>query len=1045
MKKLLTIALLALSGLLRPAPALAEDIDLFVGNDASAGATPNVLIILDNTANWNNAFANEKAALVTLFNSLPTNPNGTGKFNVGLMMFTETGGGNTNIDGGYVRAAVRQMTPGNKAKYASMINAFDKLNDKSNGGKASLVMMEAYRYLTGGEAYGGTGKKKSDYSGNGTSSNGNAVDRAVWGLEGNALSGFDGTRYTSPMDPLACPRTYIIYISNGAPSENSSDLGIARTALAAAGGSTSQITLNPAGSQDSYVDEWARWMKKSSLGAAVYTIDVDRVTTGQGPGWSAALQSMASQSQGKYFAVASDAVLQTLQNIFSEIQSVNSVFASVSLPISVNTQGTFLNQVFIGMFRPEVDSFPRWAGNLKQYKIGLTEGELKLQDANSDPAINNISGFVTECARSFWTPGSLDTEWSASPRGECIKIENSAGSNYPDGNVVEKGGAAYKLRQASSRTTLTCNNSNCTSAVTFNATNVTPSMLGTTSTTLASSLVDWALGTTIPPDDEAVDRLNSNGRRLSSHGDVVHSRPVAVNFGTDTAPSVMVFYGSNDGWLRGINGNRSASIGTSTTAVTAGSEAWAFMPSEFVPRIKRLYDNQPSVKYPSTTVEGATPKDYGMDGPITVFRGNLSGSTKTFLYATMRRGGRSIYAFDVSNSATAPKNPTFKWRVGCSANGECSPAQLSGIGQTWSSVKSFTHADYQGGGKPLLIFGGGYDTCEDFDAGTSGGANHNCATSANKGHYVYVLDGDSGDYVTHFDTGGTRGIIADVLVVPDSQGHAKYAYAADLGGNVYRITFAGASTGWSMAKIASLGCAQIEAYSSAASANVAPCVNPRKFFFEPSVIQNTDGSYTLFIGSGDREKPIVNYGSTTSGRNYFFSFTDKPTVDPTVYPGNNDGCGANIICLSSLLGITGNNPPSESALAAKKGWYINLDSTEQVVTSAVTIFGVVTFSTHQPEPANNTNTCTNKLGTTRVYNVNYKNAASENGTDDLYQDVAGDGLPPSAVAGQVTLDNGQTVPFCIGCSPESPLEVVKKTGGGASSRPKSRLYWYLKK
>ena len=50
---------------------------------------------------------------------------------------------------------------------------------------------------------------------------------------------------------------------------------------------------------------------------------------------------------------AGTAVLDTLNNIFSEIQSVNSVFASVSLPISVNTQGTFLNKVYVGMFRPD--------------------------------------------------------------------------------------------------------------------------------------------------------------------------------------------------------------------------------------------------------------------------------------------------------------------------------------------------------------------------------------------------------------------------------------------------------------------------------------------------------------------------------------------------------------------------------------------------------------------------------------------------------------------------------------------------------------------
>ena len=43
--------------------------------------------------------------------------------------------------------------------------------------------------------------------------------------------------------------------------------------------------------------------------------------------------------------------------------------ASVSLPVSVNTQGTYLNQVFVGMFRPDGDAAPRWYGNLKQYKL----------------------------------------------------------------------------------------------------------------------------------------------------------------------------------------------------------------------------------------------------------------------------------------------------------------------------------------------------------------------------------------------------------------------------------------------------------------------------------------------------------------------------------------------------------------------------------------------------------------------------------------------------------------------------------------------------
>lgn len=1022
MKKRLTTWLLALLAACLPFTAAAEDIDLFMGNNTASTDAPNVLIILDNTANWNNAFTNEMAALASLFNGLPES-----KFKVGIMMFTETGGSDKGNDGAYVRAAVRLLDASTKPKYAAMINGFDKGNDKSNGGKGAKAMWEAYQYLKGLEPHAGNQKAKTDYAGN---TAGSEADDAVHALTGNALASKNATAYASPVDPDSCAKNYVIYISNGPAQDNTSDLTAATTALRDAGGSTAQIALNPAGSQDNVADEWARWMKQSSLGATVYTIDINKETTGQGPGWTALLKSMANQSSGKYFDITSSGtqILDTLNNIFSEIQSVNSVFASVSLPISVNTQGTFLNQVYVGMFRPDQDSYPRWAGNLKQYKVGLTNGSLKLQDADSNAAINNLTGFITECARSFWTPNALDTEWASAPKGDCLTIANSAQSNYPDGNVVEKGAQAYKLRSSSTRTVLTCNNSTCASTVTFDTTNVTQGMLGAANSTEQTALVNWALGKDVL--DEDLDSTTTAERRLSMHGDVVHSRPVAVNFGTDGSPSVMVFYGANDGYLRAVNGNRSNSIGTTGHVVTAGEEAWSFMPNEFVGKIKRLYNNTPPIKFPGSAVASATTKEYGMDGAITAFNGNVSGTTKTYIYATMRRGGRSIYAFDVTNAATTPRSPNFKWRIGCSANGDCSPSELSGIGQTWSSVKTLTHANYNSGSSPLLVFGGGYDACEDFDGGT-GGANHNC-TASSKGHYVYVVDGDTGAHVARFDTGEMRGVIADVLVVPDGSGHAQYAYTADLGGNVYRINFQGAPAAWTMTKIASLGCD-----------TTAPCTANRKFMFEPSVIQNTDGSYTLFIGSGDREKPVSSYAASKGVANRFFSFTDKPT-DGT-WPGTTD-CGANIICLNSLAGITGNNPPSAATLASKKGWYINLDSTEQVVTSAVTIFGVVTFSTHQPATAASASeTCRANLGTTRVYNVNYKNAGSENGTNNLYQDVAGDGLPPSAVAGQVTLDNGQTVPFCIGCSPDSPLEVVQKSGGGGSSRPKSRLYWYIQK
>src|SRR4029077_17762208 len=109
----------------------------------------------------------------------------------------------------------------------------------------------------------------------------------------------------------------------------------------------------------------------------------------------------------------------------SEMQAVNSVFASVSLPVSVNTQGSYLDRVFIGMFRPDPNAAPRWMGNLKQYKMGLINSSLVLEDAAGTSAINNLTGFITSCASSYWTPTTGDTYWSKfGAEGLCLSPNN---------------------------------------------------------------------------------------------------------------------------------------------------------------------------------------------------------------------------------------------------------------------------------------------------------------------------------------------------------------------------------------------------------------------------------------------------------------------------------------------------------------------------------------------------------------------------------------------------------------------------------------------
>ena len=1038
------LPLLLAAALLGGGSARAEDIDVFTGTPG--GGLPNVLFIVDNTANWNQAFSNEMSALYNTFTNLPVNTDGSARFNVGIMFATETGNPNNNVSGGYIRAAIRPMTSANKALYAAMIQNFDKLKDKGNSGFSALEMAEAYYYFSGAAPYAGNSKVKTDFSSNlciGCNLAGSQVtaDNAVYALAGNALSGEYSTTYNAPPGG-SCGHNYIIYISNGPNQDSSSVDASAAQMLTAAGGDATTIPLSPSGSMTNPSDEWARFLYTNSLGVVTYTIDVNPGTSGQGPGWTALLQSMSKASNGKYTAVSSSTgsgsqISDALAADLSEMQAVNSVFASVSLPVSVNTQGSYLNRVFIGMFRPDPNAAPRWLGNLKQYQLGLLSNSLSLEDAAGSNAINSLTGFITECARSYWTPTATDNYWKKfGAAGLCIS-PNNINSNSPDGNMVEKGAQGYQLRGGSSfatatsasRTVKTCSPTyaNCTASsgtltpddFSTGTGYISQSLLDPTNTTSASTLINWARGANNDSANSGdLEYSTGYGIRPSVHGDVVHSRPVAINYGTDSSPQIVVFYGANDGLLRAINGNRDTE--STVGGAAPGAEIWSFMPPEFYGSINRLYQNSPQIVVPNVTESGAQPKSYGMDGPVTANTDN----SHVWIYAPMRRGGRSLYAFD----ATSLSGIGIKWKVGCPSNFPTSgtvsdtncTAGFEGIGQTWSSAKALKTA---GSSSTLLIMGGGYDTCEDSDP--------NSCTASTKGNKVFVMNADTGSLLQTFTT--DRAVIADVAVVPDmTTGLAIYAYAVDLGGNIYRITIGSSAPGsWSMVKIASLGCATPTA-----------CTANRKFMFAPDVILQ-NGIYTLLLGSGDREKPLVY---TTPGSvvntvtNAFFAVQDNPTSSTWLSSEATNCGGVSVLCLSSLYATTATSNGTAVALGDKKGWYITLAAREQVVTSGITIYGVVNFSTHQPTTSSAAS-CKPNLGNTRVYNVNINLSQI---TSTLLPPV---GLPPSPVAGMVTLSSGTTVAFCVGCGPISPLAPTQPqaAAGTVPAQPKSRVYWYIQR
>lgn len=1059
--------------LLSGAPVRSMDIDIFNINSGNAGPAPNILIVLDNTANWSrndqhfpggmNQGQAEVNAIKLALASLSRDAN------IGLMEYA-TGGSET---GGFVRFAVSPMgsaQAGGTANRTAFSNTLTTIYNNTNssdekrnaGAPYGNLMYDAYNYLAGAAPF---------------ASSANVVA---------SLADPNGyvTRYTRFKSPLSadtsCARTYIIFIGNPNSTGPTPDYAANTAALASLGGVTNQLPLAQitststttatnlgltsacysnfsqcttadyaaqcsgydscvcstsstsssgcSGSRLKYMvqgntttttltssgsattdtlplnaDEWSRFLYQKgiplnadgSVRSMVTTYTIDVYNKKPNSLHTALLSSMAKAGGGRYFSAMNQAAITTaLQTIFSEILATNSSFASASLPISATNRAQNDNQVYIGMFRPDQSSSPRWFGNLKRYQLANFTSGTDLADVNGNRVVNPSTGFVTPCAVSWWTADSSNY-WASvmgevvSPRvfftlatnpglawttqgddtnlakGTCDVTGSNAYSDTPDGPIVEKGGAAQGMRNAVSRTVKTLSG---TALVDFNASSVTLS----SNSSINANIVNFILGKDVTGE---IDGVSSTANRPSIHGDVIHSRPLPVDYGGVTG--VVVYYGTNDGLYHAIN-------------ATTGRENWAFVAPEFFSSLQRLLDNSP-------TTTSATPKGFFFDGSTGLYAG--ANNSPVWIYPAMRRGGRMVYAFNVTN----PTSPAFLWKAGCPNLTDdigCT-ASLSGIGQTWSTPAVAFLPGYSTS-TPSVVMGGGYDACE--DANSSPTASGFC--SATKGNAVYVLDAQSGTVVKAFanylDNNGRsypipRSIATDVSFVDiNVDGKVDAAYVADTGGNLYRIDFSDsafvpvAPASWAMKRVA---------YTSGAG---------RKFLFAPAVLAYNNKVY-LAIGSGDREHPLItDYPYTSPITNRFYVYLDDPSRT-----GATNLDGELMLNRTNFTSATCSST-SVTPGADSYGWFMDLTQYgvgEQTVSSALIVSGLVAFSTNRP--VSSVNSCGTALGEARGYWANLLTGSGAVGVTGLCggsrsSTFVGGGLPPSPVMGSVNIGGKQT-------------------------------------
>ena len=880
------------------------------------GSLSSVTLYSENYLLWNKLIKNGNIPIVSKMRidiakkAISDVIKATPSVDFGLAVFN-TNNNSSGKDGGRIVSGIRDMSPGTTPGIAARNNILTKIGQLNPETNTPLceTLFEAYRYLSGGAIMFGH-----------QDSNSPSWDKSVE----------SGSNYISPLK-ICTDMAYVIYITDGAPNyDNAANASIVSITAKAnkLGNYAAMSAKNAAGkNENNYLPALASYMYQNDLinktddngdnplqNVRTFTIGFSSGADDAAP----LLIETAKRGGGKYFA-AQDSLQLTnaLSDALSSILEIDSSFTSPSIASNNFDRTQTFDSAYYAMFLP--GKGPRWTGNLKKLKVNSSG---TLVDAKGSIAIGD-NGNIKKEACTFWT--------------------NCSGGT--DGNQVEIGGVTQMLEGLTKRKVLsnTASGNGLEELTIVNAANGSKANLAaymSIDEAELDSTFKWLLGVDV--DDEDGDNSTTD-KRKDIMGDPLHSKPLAINFGSSAAPDIRVLLGTNHGLLHMFKDS-----GVSV------DETWAFMPYELLPNVPKLRANLPGGHYV-----------YGMDAsPVAYVKSSIDGTkpSDVWVFAGMRRGGSSYYALNV----TSPDTPSLMWAINPETPG------FSELGQTWAEPIITL---IPGHSTPVLIFGGGYDVSYDSTpSGTPSGRN------------VYIVDAKLGTLLHTFGpSAGTNatvlpGIIDSVpnaVAVLDSNndGVTDRIYATDTGGNVWRMDLPSEDDKtWTAYKFASLG---------------GDLAADRRFFAEPVVAQTTfnnisevsvvdpSGAKTvtknyqnvpydaIAIGSGNRPTPL-----SKSTEDMYYVLQDRNVITKS-YGGSGNPVAPAAITLGNLYNVTAAPPKTETeniAFGKKLGWYYDYPTAgEKSLTASLIVDGKVYFTSFVPPSQSVSDTVCTVSGLGRLY------------------------------------------------------------------------------
>lgn len=960
-----------------------------------------------NYINWQNGSSSTKSRLRIMQDVAGNVLDQLSGVNVGLMRYSNDGGGSSDDDaeGGMVIVPVGPVAS-NRDVMKAAINSWNA----AGWTPLSETLYEATQYFRGGDVvWGETSDVRTSYPNGDTPSVAESRDPS------------DSSRYQSPMTG-DCQKNFIVYLTDGLPTQdNQSNSAIQNLPgfRDVVGSGTCDIEPNlQYNNSGRCTDDLAKWLHESDLrpdlpglqNVTSYYIGFgDDVRTG-----SQFLEEAAQRGGGQFYTAEDSAELaQAFTDIISRILSQSVTFTAPTVAVNAFNRTQNLNYLYMSLFEPATTY--RWQGNIKKYRV--TPAGV-IVDAEGNAAVNPNTGFFYDSTRSYWSTAS-------------------------DGSDATAGGAASRITSPATRTVY----SNLTSATgllseelselkdSANLALANQLLLGVTSSVAVpdrpavDALVDWAYGYDILDVDG--DNNTSEGRK--DMGDPLHARPATVIYGgTAASPDItdITLYGvTNDGYLQAIDAE-------------TGNELWSFIPSDLLHRIEPLLiDNT------------IADREYGLDGSIRTIKLDRNNDgivdsadgDRVLLYFGMRRGGFDYFALDVTNRNA----PVLLWQAG--------PAELPGVGQTWSTpAVARVNINRNWGSntdKLVLLVGGGYDPSQDSISYTADAI----------GNHVFMIDAISGALIWRAgptgDTGAqlrlakmTNSIPSDVRSMDmTGDGFTDRMYVADTGGRIFRFDIKNGETP------ANLVVGGVFASLGVADTTSKPDSGNRRFFYAPDVaLINKNGSnwLNIGIGSGHRALPITDQTVV----NRFYSLRDYnlfATVESSQYKAT---CSTSetlpcheIITDGDLVDVSSTVSPTIPSQGV--GWKMNLqDLGEKVLAESRTFQNNIYFTTYSPQQrAYNAEFCVATVGLNRLYVVGAAEAdpvqnfdastAGPSSVSDRFKELAQGSIAPEVLfvfpTPDVDPNNPNAPPPAV---PPFCLVGLESCGTGMSNPP-VRTYW----